>query len=484
MAASTADQIDDASDVSNTSEIKDRNENQSTSFHIRRIFGFMNYTILYALVFFHIACPSIISSTMAIDYNVPITKLSSFSSIYFYPYAIVQPFAGLFVDIIDPSYVLGGFQILSSIGSAICGFSKTLTVGMIGRLLIGLGAGPTYVCAVKIISNWFPLQYLAHFCGATIAIGQVGGIIAQGLLGKIVNKFGWRYAFFGIGIFDFLLSITELIFVRGDLTKLGYAPVNKEIGQTMSEDDTLKSRCLQLPYNLKTVISYPWFWMAVLYSFFCSGPYFDLSGMWAGPILTDLFNYSKSKADHIQIALSIGMILGCLTVPALSSLLHTRKWVLFAGSVIATISFALFTILETKLHEIVVIVLFGLIGMTTNSLTSVCYPLIREYFHPSIAGTAVGCANFFTFLSSAVFQNISSAIIAKFHLQSTSSSEDSQINGARGYRYGLFMVCVVSMSLSAIFISCTKDSRIEVDKSESESKEAYHDQVGSDLAEL
>lgn len=460
------------------------------SFHIRRIFGFINYCILYALVFFQRTCPSIVSADMAADYKVAIKDLGVFSSIYFYPYAIVQPFAGLLADVVDPALVIGICQLVAGLGAIICGFSKSLSVGCVGRFLVGLGCGPTYVPLIRTIANWFPLRLYAQMCGLALAIGGVGGIIAQGPLSSFAQAVGWRWSFYGIGALGIFFSLLQLIFVRGDPTTHGYEPVNKDLKKKAEDvDSSLKDKFKQLWSHFKQVVSYPWIWIVVVYSVFCSGPFFDISGMWAGPFLTDCYGYSKTKVGNTLIALSVGLIVGSLGVPPLSSLFKTRKWVLCATAGIATVAIVIFAVLGSKVKYVGVIILFLLIGMFTNAQTSVCYPLIREYFHPSMAGTAVGCANIFTFLSSAVFQNISGEVMAKFPFPDGVTPPSDSANSEKGYQIGLWTICAIAMGISTISIAFAKESPLMIqqrrDKRKAkDEKEEENEDVGEDLGEL
>lgn len=447
------------------------NIKRPTSFHVRRILGFINYCILYAFVFFHRMCPSTLSNDMAEDYHVPIKDLGVFSSIYFYPYAILQPFAGLLADTVDPAIVIGICQLIAGLGGIICGFSKTLSVGMFGRFLVGLGCGPTYVPITRTIANWFPLSMYAQMCGVALAIAAVGGICAQGPLSSFAENIGWRYAFYGIGGLDVFFAITQLIFVRGDPTTHGYEPVNKDLKKKAEESEkTFKEKLILLWLHFKQVISNPWVWVLNVYTIFCSGPYFDVSGMWAGPFLTDCYGYSKTKVGNLTIALSVGLIAGSLLVPPLSSYIKTRKWVLFVTAIISTVSLLIFAILGSKVKFGGIIVLFLLLGMFSYAQTNVLYPLVREYFHPSLAGTAVGCVNIFTFLSSAIFQNITGEVIDKFPFDEGKKPPSDNANSEKGYKIGLWTICAVAMAISTITVAFAKESPLMVEQKRKDKK--------------
>lgn len=469
----------------------DNDSKRPTSFHVRRILGFINYCILYALVFFHRMCPSILSADMAADYKVPIKDMSIFSSLYFYPYAILQPFAGLLADIVDPAIVIGVCQFVASLGGIICGFSPNITVGYIGRFLVGLGCGPTYVPITRTIANWFPLKLYAQMCGLALAIASVGGIIAQGPLSSFSEKVGWRWAFYGIGGLGLIFSITQLIFVRGDPTTHGYKAVNEDMENKEEEATSFKEKLKLLWHHFKQVVSNPWIWVVNVYTIFCSGPYFDVSGMWAGPYLTDCYGFSKTKVGNSLIALSIGLIIGSIGVPPISSLLKTRKWILCVTAAISMVSLIIFAVLGPKIKFGGVIVLFLLLGMFSYAQTNICYPLVREYFHPSLAGSAVGCVNIFTFLSSAIFQNISGEVIAKYPLNNGSDKPNDSANSEKGYKIGLWMICAIAMAVSTVTIAFAKESPLMIQQrekkfeSDDEEKDTEdHDHEAKNLDEL
>ncbi|KAH0794679.1 major facilitator superfamily transporter [Histomonas meleagridis] len=438
-------------------------------FQVRRIFLFLIVAILYALVFFQRTCPSIVSTEMALDYNKTTSDLSIFSSIFFYPYGIVQPFAGLLADIIEPSYVIGIMQIIASIGTIVCGASGNIGVGCAARFFCGLGCGPTYVPVCRIILAWFPQKNYAIMVGILLAFGGVGSIIAQAPLAQLATSIGWRGSFYLIGGINLFFSILCLIFVRGNPTKLNYLPVNTELTANSGEQTTTKEKLLTLRNNFVKVVTYPFFWLIVVYAVFSSGPYFDISGMWISPYLQHVLGYSRQESGNVSIMLSVGLIAGSLLIPPLSTFLRTRKWPCFVSSLIAAVVSLVFYLLSAdKISEVLVYFLLFFIGAFTNALTSVCYPLVSEYFHPSIAGTAVGCSNIFTFLSSAVFQTISSSIIEKYG----TVEGTTDVYTEKGYKQGLWLVCLVSFLVSMVAIAITKDMQKKKEEEEiSQSRE-------------
>ena len=464
-------------------------------FQLTRIGVYFVIALLYLLCGFHKVCPTITSSEMAKAYNEETGELSIFSSIYFYPYGLIQPFAGLLADIFEPAYLIGISQLVAACGSIICGSSNTLLVGSIGRFLCGLGCGPTYVPITRCILNWFPIDYFPHFVGLLVALGGAGGIIASGPLQLFADAVGWRWAFYGIGIIGGVFALICIIFVRGNPTSYHYESVNPELTSVKTTEINWTQRFRVLWDNFLTVIKNPYFWLVVVNCVCVNGPWFAVSGMWASPFLQDVLEYSKQNAANAIISLSIGQIIGSLSLPPLSTALHTRKWMIFVTTILEGIVSFIFFLKTNDLPYGVIYFLFILFGMTTNCMTSVAYPFVREYFHPSVAATSVGCANIFTFLSSALYQEITKALMKKRGVIKNVNGNSGYT--IQGYKNGLWLVCFISTILGAIAILITKDTSFANthEKSDSEDQieqksdhehdhEPEPEQTGEDLKEL
>jgi sugar phosphate permease len=106
-----------------------------SSFHIRRIFAYSLYSLNEMIVFFRRSCPSVLFSDMAASYKVDVSRLSLFSSMYFYAYGTLQVFTGLIADVFEPALLIGGSTLLAAVPAATCGFSRTFAVGCVSRLV-------------------------------------------------------------------------------------------------------------------------------------------------------------------------------------------------------------------------------------------------------------------------------------------------------------------------------------------------------------
>jgi sugar phosphate permease len=424
---------------------------EGVAFQCWRMLTFIVCCIAYMVVYFQRICPSIVAEDMSKAYGVPKTSLSIFSSIYFYPYGVLQPFAGLLADLVpDPCILVGISQICAAVGAFICGASKNLMVGTVGRFLVGLGCCPTYVPICKMITSWFPLKWYSEMLGVLSAVGLTGGAIAQAPLAAYARSAGWRWPFYTVGIVGVVIGLFCLFLLKGHPRGFGFAPVNEESPVIKT---TIKEKCRSLWENFKLVISKLVFWLVSMFCFFTSGPGFAMSGLWLAPFLQHVFGYTLQESGNISLSTTIGALIGSIALPAISRLSGTRKWTLVGSSaVLLSVCLCFAFVGFSKINLAALIVMLGLFGMTTNSTIVVGFAILREKYPVSAAGAVIGCANCIALLSSAVFQQVSSEIIKK-----EGTVGDSDIYTDKAYQFGIWVLFAAAAGLSIACMAVVSD---------------------------
>lgn len=432
----------------NNKKIKDRKR-----FKITRIFILVLISLSDMIVYFQRAVPTIVSEDMAKSYNVSVGDLSIFSSAFFYPYAVIQPFAGLLADVMDPRYLIGICSLIASIGGLICGLSNSLAVGSFGRVLVGIGSGPIYVPACRTIANWFALDQYSRATGIFSAVAGCGGLIAQGPFSFLLELIGWRWCFLVVSIVGFIMAILNLIFLRGNPISFGFEAVNSETNVDTASY-SFKEKMQHLCQNFKTVMSKGSFWFVALYNFFTNGTFYNINGMWGGPYLSDVYGYSVTQKGNILMAISIGNVIGLLVIPFFAQLFNTRKWFVFWSSVLSTLCVTPFFLFVDQIPLPAIIFLFFVYAFFSNSLTNVAYPMCREYFHASASGTAVGCVNLTSFIATSVMQILTGKFLQKYFVDPTGHHDYT----IKGYKYVLWMTSVLASIIGTIAITIAKDT--------------------------
>lgn len=420
-----------------------KNMKKETLFQLHRALVYTLLGLSYAMVCFLRNAPSIVAEEMAIDLNVTKSNIGIFNSVYYFSYGIVQPFIGLMVDVIEPGYIIGITQIIAAAGTIICGQSKLLSVSIVGRVLVGLGSGPTYAASNRCMVNWFTIKNYALMLGIYHALGSLGYLFAQGPLAYIAGCVGWRSAFTGLGITGAIVGALDAALVRGNPVAFKYEAVNEATSEN-APDMPVSEKLRTLWYNFKCISRSVPFWVLVSYSFTTNGAFYNVNGMWGPPFLTDVYGYSEQSAANVMMVMTVSGIVGSVAVPIICRLLLSRESSLLLSAILSAAVTALFCI-PWQIGFYWLCVLFFLFSFV-SSVCSILYALAVDFFDPRMAGSVVGLMNVFTFFVSAVYQAASSAILDHFGFAPGSETKYTR----EGYMWGLWVFSAVSYGVGAV----------------------------------
>lgn len=386
---------------------------------------------------------------------------------YFWPYALIQPFIGIISDLVEPAYIIAFSGFLSSLGSVIIGYTKCYDFACFARILVGLGCGPIMVPICKIFANWFSARGFFIFQGLVLASGAAGGVIAQAPLAKLIQSVDYKYSFIGIAAAGLFLSILTL-FMRGQPSDMGFVKtadgfsittsgnvdnplLYEEINHYNSTDSAVKQtsntvirgKMAMLKSNLKKVLSNKYFWTLVIWDALSPGTYYNFSSMWGDPYLQHVIHYSESKASFIVILLNVAWIAGTPVLTFISEVTKSRKWVVVINALcLFGVCICLYFI-TYQINDIVLYVLIFSFGFFGSAPCSVGVAMFKEMETPETAGTALGCSNLFPFLSSSLLEIVTASLLKYV-------DGDVDKHTLKGYRYALWIPSIVASGLGFI----------------------------------
>ena len=378
-------------------------------YQFRKWFAIFLAGFSYIFVYFHRFATAVLADDMSRDLHVAKPALGIFTSMYFWPYGLLQPFIGSLADIIEPGYMIAISNIVSAVGTLIVGFSHSLAVGCAGRFLVGLGCAGIFVPTNKIGANWFTARQYRFFSGALIGLGGVGSLLSQTPLSVVGHLIGWRVCLISCAAFSLVIAAFSFIFVRGHPSTLGYyseAPVPVKV--------PVRRMFLQLLKNMRVMITLGDFWMLALFMFFAPGIFMDVSAMWGVPYLQDVFGYSASEASLVQMTLSISIITFSPAMAAIAEKFGSRKWTLFVFDVLALVSTLAMTFGGSKLPIYAIIVCYFFFGVGSSACQGTALSLFKEFADISLSATLVGGGNTGPFIGGAILQTISSEVIRTY----------------------------------------------------------------------
>jgi len=133
---------------------------------------------IYFAAFFHRVCPAVIALDIQETFNISAELVGLLASAYFYGYAIIQFPAGLLSDSFGPRKSVTLFAIIGAVGSILFGLAPNIETALVGRVLVGLGAGMVFAPTMKILSSWFRVNEFTKMNAIFLATGGVGALSA------------------------------------------------------------------------------------------------------------------------------------------------------------------------------------------------------------------------------------------------------------------------------------------------------------------
>ncbi|MEM4645891.1 MAG: MFS transporter, partial [Archaeoglobaceae archaeon] len=245
---------------------------------------------IYFFVYFHRTSPAVIASDLMREFFISALVVGIFSSLYFYPYAILQIPVGILTDTKGAKKVIIIFTLISLFGIFLFAFSPNYETVIFSRLLIGIGVSGVYIPSVKILSHWFKAKEFATAMGLLFAVGNLGAISSSYPLALSIEIIGWRLSFVLIGIITAFLLILSILFVKDSPISIKREDLRRDDFKLLLKNSSL--------------------WLLASSSMLRYGVVMGFQGLWGGPFLMDVYNLSKTMVGTILMLFGIGSIVG------------------------------------------------------------------------------------------------------------------------------------------------------------------------------
>jgi predicted MFS family arabinose efflux permease len=360
-------------------------ENNRGSFYPWLVWGLA--ALFYCYGFFHRVAPSVMVDELMTDFAVNAAVLGNLSAFYFYGYASLQLPIGVMVDHWGARRMLVGAALLCGIGSLIFAKADSLTMAYVGRLLIGAGAGFTWVGTLKLASQWLPPKRFALVTGMTLMSGMIGAVAGQAPLAAAVAAFGWRGTLSAAAFFAFGIAVLIWLIVRDKPSS-----VQKEA----------RTQTAGLLHGLKLTMKNPQSWYAAVYGGTMTAGILSFAGLWGVPYLMQVYGLERLAAAASTSLMLIGWGIGAPLAGWVSDHLGTRRLPMLISALSVLIILSIYIYVPDLPLEVTRTLLF-LHGIFNGGMT-VCFAAAREHNRPETAGATLGFVNTMVMASGAIFQ--------------------------------------------------------------------------------
>ena len=382
---------------------------------------------------------AVIAPQLIQDLTLDTEALGFMSASFFYAFACTQIPLSLLLDRIGARIMMTALSLVGILGALIFSWADSLSLGLTGRILLGIGMACNLMGTLKLVSDWFTPRTFATLSGVVFSIGTLGNIIATTPLVLLVEQVGWRHSFQLIAALNLLLTVMLYFIVRDKPD----SPESHSPG--IAGTDSFH----QAVANLKLLFRRRDYWIISLSTFVRYGVFAAFQALWAGPYLIEVMGYSAVEAGNLILLMNIGLLAGGPLWGVVSDrLFYTRKWIIVISLIILTaITFAFSTVPPGTKIIVLALLFFGFVLFSGGGL--LMYPHIKELMPSEMAGAAMTGINFFTMIGPAVFlQGLGSMMQTLYP------------NASRGLEAfnAAFLLCVACMIVVAVLYVFTKDT--------------------------
>jgi len=366
---------------------------------------------IFMISYFHRVNIAAFSNYLMIDIKISASSLGILASSYFYIYGFEQIISGTLSDVIKPKRLIVFSGILMAIGSFLFYFALSLNIAFLGRILIGVGAGFSFVPLLKIIATWFDKNKFSTVVGFITVLGNLGALLATVPFVILINLVGWRFSFLIIGVVTLVLSFLSLFFIEcGPYT---FDSMGIDLEGSIAEVSQNRSNYLVKPNFFKTLksgiivwISNSGFILLGLISFFTYGTLMSFQGLWISPLLLHIYKIPPEGIGGWLVIIVSGSILGRLLAGHITNrfLNRNKKLGIIVGSIMYGFIWFLIFYFINSIFLTILKILFFLLGISTSIIVINYLSLIRDFAPKENYGTIAGINNLFPFLGTTVFQ--------------------------------------------------------------------------------
>ncbi len=273
------------------------------------------------------------------------------------------------------------------------GLVRTVSQLFSMRAILGIGEAGYGPATVSLLGDYFPRgqrgRVLSYWSVGTL----VGAALGVAVGGHIADIYGWRWAFFIVGLPGLIVAL------------FAWRMREPKRGSFEREEDITDADDEQEGHNFLTTVrhllSIPTYWAllgALTFSFFAIGG----TSFWLPTYLVREFHFTLSRAGSVSgVVLIVSGLLGTLIGGWLSDFLQRRRpegrlLTAMLGLLIGA-PLVLFALLTHNLFVFVIVFIFA--GIALNFCTGPLNAVLQDIVSPGMRATAVGllllCAHVF-----------------------------------------------------------------------------------------
>ncbi|KTD23256.1 major facilitator family transporter [Legionella londiniensis] len=411
--------------------------------------------IYYAYEYLLRISPSVMETELRNHFNLSAAGFGFLSAFYYYAYVPMQLPVGVLMDRYGPKRLLTVACGLCVIGTLMFADTQVFSVAALGRFLVGLGSAFAFVGVLKLATIWLPEDKLALVAGIAAALGTIGAMAGDNLLGYMVIRLGWQSTANYTAIFGVGLMIILWYGIRDHRR-------SKKSGGTVSSFKRNMSDLMLISRNKQI-------WINGFYGCLVYLPTTVFAELWGIPYLRHAQGLTEANAHFSNSLLFLGFTIGAPLMGWISDKLKRRKLPMLVGAAGAGIIMVIILYVP-GLNHTVLNVLMLLLGLL-YSAQAIVFAVGRELSPREAAGTAIAMTNMIVMIGAMFLQPlVGDLLVWSAHMRSTyfplhdlHIDKMQQFYTAQDYQFALSII-PLGILIAAILTFFLRETHAHADK--------------------
>ncbi|MBI3672597.1 MAG: MFS transporter [Rhizobiales bacterium] len=351
--------------------------------------SFLTFLAAYTLSQFYRSFLAVIAPELARELALDPQALGNLQAFWIAGFVAMQVPVGTALDTLGPRRTVSSLMLAAVAGAILFARAQSAAGLDLAMMLIGVGCGSIYMGAIYVFGRVNRPEQFALLCSWLLGIGTAGNLIAASPLAYAAETIGWRGAMQAIAAATALSALSVFLLIRDPPRAVTAEPV----GFLKGLGDILAIRDLW-PLLPLTAVGYA----AVL----------SERGLWAGPYFSDVHGLAPVARGNALLAMAAAMSAGAMIYGPLDRWLHTRKWIVAAGSAVTAAAFLALGSFDLSLvPAILAMATLGAFGMTYGVLMAHG----RALFPDHLLGRGITLMNVLFLGGAGVLQPLSGALM-------------------------------------------------------------------------
>ncbi|WP_133128385.1 MFS transporter [Legionella nagasakiensis] len=344
--------------------------------------------VYYAYEYFLRISPSVMEPQLRNHFNLSASGFGFLSAFYYYAYVPMQIPVGVLMDRFGPRRLLTAACMMCVIGTFLFAGTTLFSVAAFGRFLVGLGSAFAFVGVLKLATIWLPEDKLAMVAGMAAALGTIGAMIGDNLLGHMVFWLGWQSTVHFTAIFGVGLAVVLWFGIKDQ----------KRYQRQKGTIDSFKKNML----DLLIIARNKQIWINGVYGCLVYLPTTVFAELWGIPYLRHAHGVSEAGAHFANSLLFLGFTIGAPLMGFISDRFKRRKLPMMIGASGAALVMMMILYLpglnQTGLNALMI--LLGIL----YSAQAIVFAVGRELSPKEAAGTAIAMTNMIVMIGAMFLQ--------------------------------------------------------------------------------